>query len=180
MTSLITRTTAQCVVGVGARVEKVVRASPTATTTGGKGRLTFVIADAPPSRTSDWLARNLTLPDHWVLRQKTEWFIRPGGPVTRRGSMTTVSMSVNVRGSASSSGFLSPGLWSVPVFSFWCLALQHHSPPQGGQQTATPQATTRGAGNTSITVNLRRPMADKVSAHRGREACERVSVASVC
>lgn len=43
---------------------------------------------------------------------------------------------LNVRWSASVSGFLSPGLWSFPVFSFWCLALQPHKTPHEGNITS--------------------------------------------
>lgn len=49
---------------------------------------------------------------------------------SRLGSKWQIS---NLRCSDSASVFLSPGLWSLPVLSFWCLALQARKRPQEGR-----------------------------------------------
>lgn len=88
--------------------------------------LTCVVTGVPPSTTSDWLARSQTQQVRWALDQ-TEWSI------TMWTEESGSRVWLNLRCSVSVSGFLSPGLWSFPVFSFWCLALQTHEWPHEGR-----------------------------------------------
>lgn len=91
-----------------------------------KKSLTCVVTGDPPSTTSDWLVRSLIQQVHWELDQADE-LVKLWTQENRSG------IWLNIRCSVSISGFLSPGLWSFPVFSFWCLALQTHRWPHEGR-----------------------------------------------
>lgn len=91
-----------------------------------KKGLTCVVTGVPPSTTSDWLAPSQIQQVHWELEQTERSII-----LWTEESRSRVWQ--NIRCSVSVSGFLSPGLWSFPVFSFWCLALQTHEWPQEGR-----------------------------------------------
>lgn len=91
-----------------------------------KKGLTCVVTGVPPSTTSDWLAQSQIQQVHWELDQTERSII-----LWTEESRSRVWL--NIRCSVSISGFLSPGLWSFPVFSFWCLALQTHEWPHEGR-----------------------------------------------
>lgn len=89
--------------------------------------LTCVVTGVPPSTTSDWLARNQIQQVRWELHKKKRW-----STTIMWKEQSSSWCWLNIRWSVSVSGFLSPGLWSLPVFSFWCLALQPHKWPHEG------------------------------------------------